>query len=214
MAEMVQIINVSKQFKQEAVLKNVSVNFEKGKVHGIIGKNGSGKTVLLKIICGLLKPTSGQVIVDGKEIGKDIDYPDNVGIIIEAPGFLPYSSGYRNLEYLASLKNIIKRDGIEQAMRRVGLDPSMKKGVGKYSLGMKQRLGLAQAIMEDPDILILDEPMNGLDKQGIQEMHRLFSGLREQGKTILLVSHSSEDIDTLCDTVNEMDRGVLSPVPN
>lgn len=214
MAEMVQIINVSKQFKQEAVLKNVSVNFEKGKVHGIIGKNGSGKTVLLKIICGLLKPTSGQVIVDGKEIGKDIDYPNNVGIIIEAPGFLPYSSGYRNLEYLASLKNIIKRDGIEQAMRRVGLDPSMKKGVGKYSLGMKQRLGLAQAIMEDPDILILDEPMNGLDKQGIQEMHRLFSGLREQGKTILLVSHSSEDIDTLCDTVNEMDRGVLSPVPN
>lgn len=209
MAYKIQIINVSKQFKKEDVLKNVNVQFEEGKIHGIIGKNGSGKTVLLKIICGLLTPTSGQVIVDGKQIGKDIDYPDNIGIIIEAPGFLPYCSGYRNLEYLASLKNTIKRDGIEQAMRRVGLDPSLKKGVGKYSLGMKQRLGLAQAIMEDPNILILDEPMNGLDKQGVQEMHILFSELQKQGKTILLVSHSNEDIDTLCDTVYEMDRGVL-----
>ena len=206
MAEKIQVLQVNKQFKNEMVLHDINIKFEEGKIHGIIGKNGSGKTVLLKIICGLLKPTSGKVLVDGKEVGKDIDYPDNMGIIIEAPGFLPYSSGYKNLEYLASLKKIIGKEDIERAMRKVGLDPAIKKGVGKYSLG----LGLAQAIMENPDILILDEPMNGLDKQGVEEMRSLFSELRDQGKTILLVSHSGEDISSLCDTVCEMDRGNLT----
>ena len=211
MENIIQVSHVNKSFqKKDNVLQDICVDFVQGKIHGIVGKNGSGKTVLLKIICGLMSPTSGTVTVAGKQLGKDVDFPDDMGIIIEAPGFLPYHSGYRNLEYLASLRHRIGKEEIHAAMQRVGLDPLMKKRVGKYSLGMKQRLGLAQAIMENPSLLILDEPMNGLDKTGIADMHTLLREFKEEGKTILLVSHSTEDIDVLCDTVHEMDRGVLT----
>lgn len=203
--------DVCMEFKSEPVLKNITHDFEEGKIHGIIGKNGSGKTVMMKCICGFLLPTQGEIHVQGKRIGEDVDFPDNIGVIIEVPGFLPYFSGYQNLHMLASLQNRIGRQQIVQAMERVGLNPKMKKSVAKYSLGMKQRLGIAQAIMENPSILILDEPMNGLDKHAIKDFRELLISLRDEGKTVLLSSHSAEDIDLLCDTICEMDCGELFP---
>ena len=206
----ISVQNLSKSFGQERVLKNVTRDFEKGKIHGIVGNNGSGKTVLMKCICGFLIPDSGSITVNGERVGVDVDFPRDIGLIIETPGFLPNMTGVKNLEILASLNKKIGLEQIAAAIRRVGLDPLMKKPVGKYSLGMRQRLGIAQAIMEDPALLILDEPLNGLDKHGVREMRQLIKGLKEQGKTILLASHNQGDIDELCDTVCEMDAGVMT----
>lgn len=208
----IQVHNLYKSFGNAMVLKNVNINFEAGKIHGIIGRNGSGKTVLFKCICGFVPISSGNILVRGKKIGCDIDIPPDLGIIIETPGFLPNYSGFQNLKFLAKLQNKIDKDKIKETLQFVGLDPSDKKYVGKYSLGMRQRLGLAQAIMENSDILILDEPMNGLDKQGTQEMRKCLLDLRNQGKTILIASHNSEDVKILCDTVCEMDGGILTKV--
>ena len=206
----IRVEGVYKRFGTDTVLKDVSRSFERGRIHGIVGNNGSGKTVLMKCICGFLIPTEGEVIVNGKRVGKDVDFPPGLGLIIETPGFLPNMTGVKNLEILASLNKKIGLEEIAAAIRRVGLDPLMKKPVGKYSLGMRQRLGIAQAIMEDPALLILDEPLNGLDKHGVAEMRKLIKGLKEQGKTILLASHNQGDIDELCDTVCEMDAGVMT----
>ncbi len=202
--------DVCMEFNSELVLKNVTHDFKKGQIHGIIGKNGSGKTVMMKCICGFLLPTQGEIHVQNKRIGKEVDFPDDIGTIIEVPGFLPYFSGYQNLQMLASLQNKINKEQIIKTLERVGLNPKMKKNVAKYSLGMKQRLGIAQAIMENPSLLILDEPMNGLDKHGIKDIRELLMSLRDGGKTILLASHSAEDIDLLCDTICEMDCGELT----
>ena len=161
MAEnVIEVCNVTKRFGTSEVLKDVSINFEKGKIHGLIGRNGSGKTMLMKCICGFVPVSEGKILVDNKEIGKDIDVPESIGAIIETPGFLYGYSGYNNLKFLASIRNKISKEKIRQTIQLVGLDPDSKKHVGKYSLGMRQRLGLAQAIMEDPEILLLDEPMN------------------------------------------------------
>lgn len=206
----ISVKNISKDFGQERVLKSVSRDFETGKIHGIVGNNGSGKTVLMKCICGFLISTEGTVTVNGKRVGRDVDFPPDLGLIIETPGFLPNLSGAKNLEILASLNKKIGLAEIADSIRRVGLDPLMKKPVGKYSLGMRQRLGIAQAIMEDPALLILDEPLNGLDKHGVREMRDLIKGLKADGKTILLASHNQGDIDELCDTVCEMDAGVMT----
>ena len=208
----IQVKNLSKDFGQDRVLKCVNRDFESGKIHGIVGNNGSGKTVLMKCICGFLLPTEGTVIVNGRRVGKDVDFPPDLGVIIETPGFLPGVTGVKNLEILASLNKKIGLSEIAEAIRRVGLDPHMKKPVGKYSLGMRQRLGIAQAIMEDPSLLILDEPLNGLDKHGVAEMRKLIKGLSAEGKTILLASHNQGDIDELCDTVCEMDAGVMTSI--
>lgn len=201
---MIQVRNVTKEFKNQAVLENVTVQFEAGKIHGIIGKNGSGKTVFLRLLCGLMSPTSGTIIVDGKEIGKDVDFAPDAGIIIETPSFLTYKSGYRNLKDLAAIRNKIQKGEVVWAMNQVGLDPFNKKRVGKYSLGMRQRLGIAQAIMEHPKLLILDEPMNGLDAQGLELIRNLLLELKAGGTTILLASHNVEDIELLCDTVSRI----------
>ena len=210
MESIIKVDNVIKKFGSEIALNNVSIEFERGKIYGIVGRNGSGKTVLFKTIIGFLKPTGGRIIVDGKEIGKDTDFADHIGIIIETPGFLSAYSGYKNLEYLASIKNRIGKNEIKKSMERGGLDPNSKKKVGKYSLGMRQRLGIAQAIMENPDILILDEPMNGLDNQGVEDVREILLNLREEGKSIILASHNKEDIEVLCDEVYEMDHGKLT----
>ena len=162
---------------------------------------------MMKCICGLMHPDSGKITVNGKVIGKEVDIANDIGAIIEAPGFLPNYSGYRNLKFLADIKRVIGKQEIISAMKTVGLDPDNRKHVGKYSLGMRQRLGLAQAIMENPRILILDEPMNGLDRNGVEEMREMLISFREQGKTVLLASHNREDIDILCDTVHEMEDG-------
>lgn len=206
----IKVENVSKDFAQERVLRSVTRKFESGLIHGIVGNNGSGKTVLMKCICGFLVPTEGKITVNGQIVGKDVDFPGNMGLIIETPGFLPNVSGVKNLEILASLNKKIGLSEIAEAIRTVGLDPKLNKPVGKYSLGMRQRLGIAQAIMEDPKLLILDEPLNGLDKHGVAEMRALIKSLKAKGKTILLASHDQADIDELCDTVCEMDAGVMT----
>lgn len=208
----IRVEGVYKRFGTDTVLKDVSRSFERGRIHGIVGNNGSGKTVLMKCICGFLIPDSGSITVNGERVGVDVDFPRDMGLIIETPGFLPNMTGVKNLEILASLNKKIGLEQIAAAIRRVGLDPLMKKPVGKYSLGMRQRLGIAQAIMEDPALLILDEPLNGLDKHGVREMRQLIKGLKEQGKTILLASHNQGDIDELCDTVCEMDAGVMTMI--
>lgn len=205
----IEVQNVVKRFRDQVVLKNVSISFEKGQIHGIVGRNGSGKTVLFKCICGLMHPEEGVILVNGKRVGRDVDMPENIGAIIEAPGFLPNYSGYKNLRFLANIRRKIGKEEILNVLKTVGLDPESRKHVGKYSLGMRQRLGIAQAIMEDPEILILDEPMNGLDNAGVQDIRTLLLELKAQGKTILLASHNHEDIAALCDTVHEMDGGVL-----
>ncbi len=208
----VSVQGLYKSFGEDEVLKGVTRDFEEGKIHGIVGNNGSGKTVLMKCICGFLRPTRGKVLVRYREVGKDMDFPENMGIIIETPGFLPGLTGMKNLRLLASLQKKAGNETIADTIRRVGLDPALKKPVGKYSLGMRQRLGIAQAIMENPSLLILDEPLNGLDKHGVQEMRALIKGLRDEGKTILLASHNQGDIDELCDTVCEMDGGIMTMV--
>lgn len=212
MSDIIEISHVTKKYGAATVLNDVNISFEKGKIHGLIGRNGSGKTMLMKCICGFVPVTQGSITVNGKKIGKDIDVPENLGAIIETPGFLNNYSGYNNLKFLAGINKKIGREQIREAISFVGLDPDSKKHVGRYSLGMRQRLGLAQAIMENPDILLLDEPMNGLDKHGVKEMRELFKSLAQQGKTIIMANHSVEDIDVLCDTVCEMDLGVLTRV--
>lgn len=203
----IQVNDIVLRFKKDILLDHVSYQCEQGKIHGIVGRNGSGKTLLMKCICGFIRPNEGHIYVRDKEIGKDIDFTPDTGIIIETPGFIPYYSGYRNLKVLAAINNRISRKDIENAMYQVGLDPTMKKRVATYSLGMRQRLGIAQAIMEDPSLIILDEPFNGLDKHGVEEMREYFLSLKKKGKTILLTSHNTEDIEYLCDTVVEMDHG-------
>lgn len=219
----IDIRNASKRFKENIVFHDVSLSFEKGKIYGLIGRNGSGKTVLFKCICGFMPLTSGTIMVGGKIVGKDIDIPRNIGMIIEAPGFLPQYSGLKNLMMLASLrmaaendahntKHRCEKDLVSAVMKEVGLDPDSKKRVGKYSLGMKQRLAIAQAIMDHPTILILDEPTSGLDNSGVEDVRALLQTLRASGTTILLASHNVEDIKTLCDAAYRIDNGMLSCV--
>lgn len=206
----IELIEISKSFKEEHVLKRISHSFETGKIHGIIGLNGSGKTVMFKCICGFLRTDSGYIKVWGERIGKDVDFPRSMGMIIENPGFLPHLSGYENLKRLADLQKKIGEKEVRKAITRVGLDSFSKKKVYQYSLGMRERLGIAQAIMEDPDLIILDEPFNGLDKLGASEICELFKELRERSKTILIAAHNIPE--ELCDTICEMDAGVLTQV--
>ncbi len=212
--EAIRIENAGKRIKNNWIYQDVSVSFEQGKIHGLIGRNGAGKTMLLKSICGLTKVTTGRIWVNGLIVGSETDIPDSVGAIINVPGFLPNLSGLANLKYLAALRGRIDEKRIRESMLLVGLQPENRKHVGKYSLGMRQRLGIAQAIMEEPDIIILDEPMNGLDRSGVEDVRKILLELKEQGKTILLASHHKEDIDVLCDEVYQMENGRLSvPAP-
>lgn len=209
MNSVVEIKHVTKQYGKIEVLKDVSLTCKAGKIYGLIGRNGSGKTVLLKSICGFVLPTSGEVRVQGQQVGKDVDFPTDIGFIIESPGFLARESGLQNLMHLASIRGKASAEDVRQSMYTVGLDPDLRKPVGKYSMGMRQRLGIAQAIMENPNILILDEPMNGLDNQGVTDIRQVLKQLKASGKTILIASHFQEDIDLLCDEVYEMDAGII-----
>ena len=207
---MVEIANLTKTFGQETVLRNISVTFHPGMIYGLIGANGSGKTTLMRCILGFVRPTGGWVRVHGQLIGKEADFPQSTGILIETPGFLPQYTGLANLVILAGIAGRADKARAEEVIRLLGLDPGMKRPVGKYSLGMRQRLGIAQALMEDPRLLILDEPFNGLDKAGIGDVHRLFKELKSMGKTIVLASHNAQDIGMACDVVYEMERGRLA----
>ena len=206
---MIIIENATKKFGTQTVLNNVSLTLEDGKIYGFVGQNGCGKTVLFKSICGFIYLDRGTITVDGKVIGKDIDIIKDAGIIIESPGFLPNYSACKNLKFLTMIKDNIGDEQIKSTLISVGLDPESKKVVGKFSLGMRQRLGIAQAIMENPHILILDEPMNGLDKRGVEDIRKILMDLKKKGKLILLASHNPLDIDILCDCVYELDAGTI-----
>lgn len=206
---MIIIENATKKFGTQTVLNNVSLTLEDGKIYGFVGQNGCGKTVLFKSICGFIYLDRGTITVDGKVIGKDIDIIKDAGIIIESPGFLPNYSAFKNLKILTMIKDNIGDEQIKSTLISVGLDSESKKVVGKFSLGMRQRLGIAQAIMENPHILILDEPMNGLDKRGVEDIRKILMDLKKKGKLILLASHNPLDIDILCDCVYELDAGTI-----
>lgn len=203
----IKVDNAVKKFDKYTVLDHVNITCNKGEICGIVGRNGSGKTVLFKSICGFVKLNEGTITVNGKVMGKDMKVLKKAGIIIEEPGFLRNKSGMKNLEYLYMINNKRDKKYLGSVMENVGLDPYSRKKVGKYSLGMRQRLAIAQATMEDQDIIILDEPMNGLDNHGVQEVREYLLQLKKQGKTILIASHNREDIDVLCDKVYEMDNG-------
>ena len=209
---MIELKALSKQYGCQQVLEKISVKLENGLIYGLIGPNGCGKTTLMRCICGFTRPTGGTVTVDGKVIGKDCDFAPSTGIIIETPGFLPHYSARRNLAILAGISGKASKERIDEVIRLVGLDPNDKKPVGKYSLGMRQRLGIAQAIMENPNTLILDEPFNGLDKEGVRDIHALLKQQKAQGKTVILASHSAADIAQACDVVYEMAGGRLAMV--
>lgn len=208
----VSVSHLSISFGQEQILGDINLSLKKGAIHGIIGRNGSGKTVLMKCILGFLRPQAGCVQVFGKVIGKDCDFAPHTGMLIETPGFLPNETGRNNLLWLAKLSKRATANDVDMAIRMVGLDPGLRKTVSKYSLGMRQRLGIAQAIMEQPDLLILDEVMNGLDKEGVSDIRKLLLSFRIQGKTLLISSHFAQDIDMLCDTVYEMEGGSIAKI--
>lgn len=206
----IKVEHLYKDFNKTKVLENINFLCETGKTYGLIGRNGSGKSVLMKCLCGLLQPTAGNIYISGKKLGSELEIPENMGILIEEPGYLSCYSGYKNLKFLADINRKADKDQIHNVLYKVGLDPTSKKPVSKYSMGMKQRLGIAQAIMDHPDILLLDEPMNGLDDQGCEDIRLLLQNLHTQGYTILLSSHNMEDIRLLCDEIFKIQNGYLS----
>lgn len=213
MSAMIELEQVSKAFSRRSILRKVSLSVEAGHTVGIVGSNGSGKSVLFQVICGFLAPDSGTVRVRGEALGPGRDFPENVGVLINSPGFIGLDTGLENLRYLAGIRGVAGDDEIRAAMRKVGLDPEDRTRVEHYSLGMKQKLGLAQAVMEGQDILVLDEPFNALDYKTYSDMKELIRALRAERKTILLTSHNYEDIETLCDRIYALEDGKLGTAP-
>lgn len=205
----IRINNIEKSIKGNQILSNVSCDMESGKVYGIYGRNGSGKTMLMRCILGLIHSDQGTVKIDQKELGKDIDFPESVGAMIENPGFFPYATGFENLKMLAEIKGIIGEKEIREAIQRVGLDDNDGRTVSKYSLGMRQRLAIAQAIMEKPDLLVLDEPTNALDEEGVNIFREIIVSEAKRGALVILSSHNKEDIDILSDVRIKMESGKI-----
>lgn len=209
MEPIISLRNVSKSFSGRRVLSNVSLDIEKGSTVGIVGTNGSGKSVLFNLICGFLVPDSGEVRVRGRALGRGRDFPENVGVLINAPGFIGLNTGLQNLRYLAGIRGVVGEKEIRAAMQKVGLDPEDKTKVEHYSLGMKQKLGIAQAIMERQDILILDEPFNALDYKTYNDTKEIIRILQAEGRTILMTSHNYDDLETLCTHIYAIEEGEL-----
>ena len=203
----IEVKEFTKVIKNHTVLNNINLRLEKGKIYGFQGKNGSGKTMLLRAISGLIKPNKGEVFVNQKKL--DNNFPDSIGLLIEYPGFLPSYTGFQNLKLLASIQNKINDEHIKGVLTQVGLEPTDKRKVRKYSLGMKQRLGIAQAVMENPDILVLDEPTNALDKNAVKIVRELLLDLKQQGKTIIIASHDQHELQLLCDDLYTIDNGEI-----
>lgn len=204
---MISVENLCVSFNKTEVLQQVHAKFEDGKITGIMGRNGSGKTVLLKAICGLVIPKSGSIHINNRLLTPRNAHEFSIGALIESPGFLPEYTGFQNLQFLASLTMKNSKERVRQTMELTGLDWKSKKKVKAYSLGMRQRLGISQALLENPDILILDEPMNGLDQIYIKELREMLKKFRDNGKTILIASHYMEDLNELCDAIYNMDNG-------
>lgn len=209
MKDYIKVVNVTKKIKENTVLTNINMELEAGQVYGMIGKNGSGKSMLIRVLSGLVTPTEGYVEYNGKKLFKDMEVPDDLGVMIENEEMYSEFSGLKNLKFLADIRHKAKEEDLKDAMRRVGLDPEDRRTYKMYSLGMRQKLSIAQAIMENQKYLLLDEPTNGLDEDSIILFHKLILEEKAKGKIILLASHSKEDIDKLCDTVYVMKNGVL-----
>ncbi|GGE53098.1 multidrug ABC transporter ATP-binding protein [Pullulanibacillus camelliae] len=201
--------HLSKTIKNQPILKDIHLSLHKGSIYGFRGKNGSGKTMLFRALCGLIMPTEGTVEVGGVVLGKELSFPPSVGVLIEYPGFLNSYTGFKNLQMLARLNQMIDDERIRESIRLVGLDPNDKRKYRKYSLGMKQRLGIAQAIMEEPDLIILDEPTNALDSDGIEEFKTLLLDLKARDKCILIASHDKEELEFLSDEIFLMENGKI-----
>lgn len=205
----IQVENVSKIIKGNMVIDCVSVEFSSGKVYGLQGINGSGKTMLMRLISGLIYPTEGRIVIDGKILGKEIAFSESIGILIENPAFLDNYSGFANLKLLASIQNKIDDEQIYKTLERVGLEPDSRKKYKKYSLGMKQKLGIAGAVMEKPELLILDEPANALDKEGIERLKKIVQEEKERGALIILSCHDSALLEAMADVIYSMENGRL-----
>lgn len=210
MGTVVRLEDYCKSFKSAEVLKNINLTLESGKVIGLKGKNGSGKTMLMRAISGLILPTSGKVYINDKELGRHISFPPSIGILIENPSFISNYTGFKNLKILASIQNRISDDEIRDAIRKVGLDPDDKRTFKKYSLGMKQRLGIAAAIMERADIVILDEPINALDEAGAGLIKGLLDELKANGSLIIIACHDTEELNYLSDEIYEIYDGEIT----
>lgn len=206
----IKIENVSKKIKSNMILKNIDMELTSGHIYGFRGKNGCGKTMLMRCICGLIIPTAGKIIINGKELHKDIKIPESIGALIENPAFLPQYTGFKNLKMLASLKGKINDEEVKLAIKRAGLDPDDKRTYKKYSLGMKQKLGIANAIMGEPDIIVLDEPINALDEISVENVKKVFLELKEKGKLIIAACHDREELEYLCDIIYELKDGEIA----
>lgn len=202
----IKLENISLAFKGKPIFKNLNLKIEKGETIGIIGANGVGKSVLFKIICGLEKANSGKVFINDTEIGKKEDFPRNIGILINEPTFIPIYSGFKNLLLLAEINNVIDENEVREYMIKVGLDPDNKTILRNYSLGMKKKLAICQAIMENQSIILLDEPFNGLDFSTMSDIRSILDTLKREGKTIVLTSHHQNDLDSFCDKLYFIDN--------
>ena len=205
----IRVESLNKTFRGVQVLEDINYTFTSGKIYGLAGKNGSGKTMLLREIAGLIHPTFGQVLIDGKQLHRDLSFPPSMGLIIEKPEFLGDMSGFENLKMLASIRKAVTDEQIKAWMRRFALDPEAKQPMRKYSLGMKQKIGIIQAVMEDPELLILDEPFNALDEESVRLCWSILQALQQTGKLIIITSHHKEDIEQLCDCTLLMECGRL-----
>lgn len=203
----IEVKDLCKTIKGVEILRHVDMVMDGGKIYGLRGKNGSGKTMFMRCICGLILPSSGEISIDGKCIGKDIDFPPSIGVLIENPAFLNAYTGLENLKLLASIKGQITETEIRDTLAAVGLDPDDRRKYRKYSLGMKQRLGIACALMESPDIILLDEPINALDQRGVEMVKELLLELRNQGKLIIVACHDNQELEFLSDVIYHVDNG-------
>jgi ABC-2 type transport system ATP-binding protein len=208
----IEIRSLTKTIKGITVLDNININLDKGNIYGFVGRNGSGKTMFFRAVCGLIRPTSGKITVNGKTISRDIDFPDSCGVVLESPGFWDNQTGLECLKTIAGIKAIANEDIISLWMYKLGLDPKDKRDFAKYSLGMKQKLALVQAFMESPDLIILDEPTNSLDEDSVLVLRDILKKEKERGATILISSHNKADIDELSDKVFKIDSGKLTEV--
>lgn len=208
----IEILNYTKNLSHNCVLNNINLTLESGRIYGFTGKNASGKTMLMRAICGLITPSSGEVKIDGKILGKDISFPESVGVLIENPGFTSSYSGFNNLKFLAQIQNRINNEDIKNTLKKVGLDPNDKKSFRKYSLGMKQKLGIAAAIMENPKLLILDEPFNALDEETAEKIRKIILSYRNEDHIVILSCHDREELETLCDVIIKIQSGSISTI--
>lgn len=211
---MVELRHVTKILKGKKVLDDICCTFTEGQVYGLMGINGSGKTMLMRAICGLITPTSGEVVINGKALGKELSFPESLGALIENPAFIDFYTGFENLQLIAKIKKVVSASQINDTLQEVGLEPGDKRKYKKYSLGMKQRLGIAAAIMELPDIVILDEPLNALDEEGVKCFRNIIAELKEHGSIIILACHDRDELLFLSDHIYKIDQGRISTQEN